>query len=332
MFIKYMKTHIKSLILFAVFAVTMLTVMIVFEADLRPVFYGLVLCAFLGGLLAAWDYSRYREKHELLSFVEKEITDTIDHLPLPRDLIEEDYTNIIRSSFDDKMKLAFETSRGYEEMKEYYTIWAHQIKTPIAALRLILQTEPDSPAMREISDELFKIEQYVEMVLCYLRLDGGSDYVIKTCSLDDIIKQSVRKYASQFIRTKNRLIYEGTDAEVVTDEKWLGFIIEQVLSNALKYTDGGQVSIGVKSIDDKISPDKGQRTVLSISDTGIGIASEDLPRIFEKGYTGYNGRADKKSTGIGLYLCRRIAENLGCSISAQSVCGAGTTIKITLAP
>ena len=207
MFIKYMKTHIKSLILFAVFAVTMLTVMIVFEADLRPVFYGLVLCAFLGGLLAAWDYSRYREKHELLSFVEKEITDTIDHLPLPRDLIEEDYTNIIRSSFDDKMKLAFETSRGYEEMKEYYTIWAHQIKTPIAALRLILQTEPDSPAMREISDELFKIEQYVEMVLCYLRLDGGSDYVIKTCSLDDIIKQSVRKYASQFIRTKNRLIY-----------------------------------------------------------------------------------------------------------------------------
>lgn len=332
MFIKYMKTHIKSLILFAVFAVTMLTVMIVFEADLRPVFYGLVLCAFLGGLLAAWDYSRYREKHELLSFVEKEITDTIDHLPLPRDLIEEDYTNIIRSSFDDKMKLAFETSRGYEEMKEYYTIWAHQIKTPIAALRLILQTEPDSPAMREISDELFKIEQYVEMVLCYLRLDGGSDYVIKTCSLDDIIKQSVRKYALQFIRTKNRLIYEGTDAEVVTDEKWLGFIIEQVLSNALKYTDGGQVSIGVESIDDKISSDKGQRTVLSISDTGIGIASEDLPRIFEKGYTGYNGRADKKSTGIGLYLCRRIAENLGCSISAQSVCGAGTTIKITLAP
>lgn len=332
MFIKYMKTHIKSLILFAVFAVTMLTVMIVFEADLRPVFYGLVLCAFLGGLLAAWDYSRYREKHELLSFVEKEITDTIDHLPLPRDLIEEDYTNIIRSSFDDKMKMAFETSRGYEEMKEYYTIWAHQIKTPIAALRLILQTEPDSPAMREISDELFKIEQYVEMVLCYLRLDGGSDYVIKTCRLDDIIKQSVRKYASQFIRTKNRLIYEGTDAEVVTDEKWLGFIIEQVLSNALKYTDGGQVSIGVESIDDKISSDKGQRTVLSISDTGIGIASEDLPRIFEKGYTGYNGRADKKSTGIGLYLCRRIAENLGCSISAQSVCGAGTTIKITLAP
>ena len=332
MFIKYMKTHVKSIVLLAVFAVTMLTVMIVFDADLRPFFYGVVMCVFLGGVLAAWDYSRYREKHELLALAEKEITDTIDHMPLPRDLIEEDYTNIIRSSFDDKMRLTFEASRSYEEMKEYYTIWAHQIKTPIAALRLILQTEPDSAVMREISDELFKIEQYVEMVLCYLRLDGGSDYVVKKCSLDDIIKQAVRKYASQFIRTKNRLIYDGTDVEVVTDEKWLGFIIEQILSNALKYTDGGQVSIKVESFDDKTSPDTGKKTVLSISDTGIGIASEDLPRIFEKGYTGYNGRADKKSTGIGLYLCRRIAENLGCGISAQSLCGAGTTIKITLAP
>lgn len=332
MFIKYMKTHVKSIVLLAVFAVTMLTVMIVFDADLRPFFYGVVMCVFLGGVLAAWDYSRYREKHELLALAEKEITDTIDHMPLPRDLIEEDYTNIIRSSFDDKMRLTFEASRSYEEMKEYYTIWAHQIKTPIAALRLILQTEPDSAVMREISDELFKIEQYVEMVLYYLRLDGGSDYVVKKCSLDDIIKQAVRKYASQFIRTKNRLIYDGTDVEVVTDEKWLGFIIEQILSNALKYTDGGQVSIKVESFDDKTSPDTGKKTVLSISDTGIGIASEDLPRIFEKGYTGYNGRADKKSTGIGLYLCRRIAGNIGCSISAESVCGAGTTIKITLAP
>ena len=325
MFINYMKTHIKSLILFALFIVTMVTVMIVFDADVRPVIYGLVLCGFLGSALAAWDFNRYREKHELLSFVEKEIIETMDHMPPAGDLIEEDYTRIIKSSFDDKMRLAFETSRNYEEMKEYYTIWAHQIKTPIAAMRLILQTEPDSPVMREISDELFKIEQYVEMVLCYMRLDGGSDYVIRKCVIDDVIKQAVRKYASQFIRTKNRLIYEGTDAVAVTDEKWLGFIVEQVLSNALKYTDGGCVSIEVKE-------EKDNEITLSIGDTGIGIARDDLPRIFEKGYTGYNGRADKKSTGIGLYLCRRIADKIGCTISADSVCGEGTTIKITLSP
>ena len=313
-----MKTHIKSLILFAVFSISMITVMIVFDSDIRPVLYGLVICIFLGGVLAAWDYSRYCDRHELLVFVEKEITETLDHLPSPADLLEEDYARIIKSSFDDRMRLSFENSRSYEEMTEYYTIWAHQIKTPIAAMRLILQTEPDSPAMREISDELFKIEQYVEMVLCYLRLDGGSDYLIKPCSLDEVIKQAVRKYASQFIRTRNRLVYEETDAAAVTDEKWLGFIVEQVLSNALKYTDGGEIRITVENSE------------LVISDTGIGIAPEDLPRIFEKGYTGYNGRADKKSTGIGLYLCRRIADKIGCFISAQSECGRGTTIRIEL--
>ena len=114
MFINYMKTHIKSLILFALFIVTMVTVMIVFDADVRPVIYGLVLCGFLGSALAAWDFNRYREKHELLSFVEKEITETMDHMPPAGDLIEEDYTRIIKSSFDDKMRLAFETSRNYE--------------------------------------------------------------------------------------------------------------------------------------------------------------------------------------------------------------------------
>ena len=318
MLVKYMKTHIKSLILFAVFSVSILTVVLVFDADIRPVLYGLVICIFLGGVLAAWDFSRYCDKHELLVFAEKEITETMDHLPVPGDLLEEDYTNIVKSSFDDRMRLSFENSRNYEEMTEYYTIWAHQIKTPIAAMRLILQTEPDSTAMREISDELFKIEQYVEMVLCYLRLDGVSDFVIKPCSLDEIIKQAVRKYASQFIRTRNRLIYEGTDAVAVTDEKWLGFIVEQVLSNALKYADEGEIRITVENSE------------LVISDTGIGIAPEDLPRIFEKGYTGYNGRADKKSTGIGLYLCSRIADKIGCSIRAQSECGSGTTIRIEL--
>ena len=184
-------------------------------------------------------------------------------------------------------------------------------------MRLLLAAE-DTGETEELSAELFKIEQYVEMVLCYLRLDGGSDYVIKPCSLDEVVKQAVRKYASQFIRTRNRLVYEGTDAVAVTDEKWLGFIVEQVLSNALKYTDGGEIRITVED------------SALSISDTGIGIAPEDLPRIFEKGYTGYNGRADKKSTGIGLYLCSRIADKIGCSISAQSECGRGTTIRIGL--
>ena len=173
---------------------------------------------------------------------------------------------------------------------------------------------------KELQSELFKIEQYVEMVLCYLRLDeNASDYVIRYCDLDSILRQAVRKYAPQFIRNKCRLTYEPVNCRVLTDEKWLLFIIEQVISNALKYTREGQVEIFVKP----------QQTLV-IKDNGIGIAPEDLPRIFERGYTGYNGRADKKSTGIGLYLCRRIAERLGHRITAVSEAGKGTEIWIDL--
>ena len=156
------------------------------------------------------------------------------------------------------------------------------------------------------------------MVLCYLKLDEqGTDYVLRRCNLDEILRQAVRKYAGQFIRSKNKLLLEETRLAVLTDEKWLSFVIEQLLSNAIKYTRGGEIHITLRQPD-----------TLLITDTGIGIAPEDLPRIFEKGFTGYNGRSDKKSTGIGLYLCRRIAENLGCEISATSTVGIGTTVSL----
>ncbi len=321
MFLQYMKTHIKSLILMAFSATALTVVLLVYDVDWRAMAYGYSVCIFVGILLAIWDFNKYKDKHQLLQFLEKEIIETMDNLPRPSDLIEADYQKIIKASFDDRMKLAYEDRRKYDEMVEYYTVWAHQIKTPIAALRLILQTEGENvPAGREILDELFKIEQYVEMVLCFLKLDGdGSDYVIKEYDLDDIIRQAVRKYASQFIRGKNRLIFEESGKRVLTDEKWLLFVIEQILSNALKYTKGGEITIRVE-----------EPLTLVIGDTGIGIAAEDLPRIFERGFTGYNGRLDKKSTGIGLYLCRRITGKMGYRISAESQPGSGTNIKIDL--
>ena len=173
----------------------------------------------------------------------------------------------------------------------------------------------------ELSAELQKIEGYAQMVLSYLRLESDStDYIIRKYSLDKIIKQAVRKYSSQFIRKKIRLKYQSIDVNVLTDEKWLLFVVEQILSNALKYTNsGGEISIYLKP---------GQ--VLCIKDSGIGIASDDLPRIFEKGFTGYNGRTDKKASGIGLYLCRRICTKLGHQITATSESGIGTEITLDL--
>ena len=134
------------------------------------------------------------------------------------------------------------------------------------------------------------------------------------------MRSAVKKFSTQFIRRRINLVYEPLGKKVVTDEKWLSFVVEQVLSNALKYTPSGTVGIYME-----------EPTTLCISDTGIGIAPEDLPRIFEKGYTGYNGRTDKKASGLGLYLCRRICNNLGHTISASSAAGEGTVIRICLA-
>ena len=204
-------------------------------------------------------------------------------------------------------------------MIDYYTLWAHQIKTPISAMRLTLQSE-DSDTARRLSSDLRRVEQYVEMVMVYLRLDSEStDFVIRTYDLDGIIRAAVRPFAGEFIGRRLQLHYEPLDYRAVTDEKWLGFVIGQVLSNALKYTSRGGITISM--------PEYG---ILSIRDTGMGIAPEDLPRIFERGYTGCNGRTNRRSSGIGLYLCRRVCDALGHTITARSAPGEGTEIRIGL--
>ena len=158
------------------------------------------------------------------------------------------------------------------------------------------------------------------MVLTFLRLNSDStDYVFKEYDLDNIVKSAVKKFSSEFIGRKLRLIYDPLNTSVITDEKWLSFVIEQVLSNALKYTPSGSITISLV----------GEKT-LRIEDTGIGIAPSDLPRIFENGYTGFNGRTDKKASGIGLYLCRRVCNNLGHTITANSTVDVGTAIDIDL--
>lgn len=186
-------------------------------------------------------------------------------------------------------------------------------------MKLSLQNE-DSPLSRRLSSELLRIEQYVEMVLAFLRLDStSSDYLFKEQELDTIVKQSVKKFATDFIGKKIRLQYEPLNKKIITDEKWFAFVVEQLLSNSLKYTREGSVKIYLSD-----------ENVLCISDTGIGIAPEDLPRVFENGYTGFNGRLDKSASGIGLYLCKRICDNLGIGISVQSTLGAGTQVFLNM--
>ncbi|MGI6018931.1 MAG: ATP-binding protein [Marvinbryantia sp.] len=186
-------------------------------------------------------------------------------------------------------------------------------------MNLLLQSE-DTKENREMAAELFKIEQYTNMALQYLRLGSSTnDFLLQPYAMDDMIRQAVRKYAKLFISSKIALDFQETGITLITDEKWMVFVIEQILSNALKYTKKGKISIYASGND-----------CLVIEDTGIGISAEDLPRVFEKGYTGYNGRMDKKATGLGLYLCRQILNKLGHKIEIFSKPDEGTRVCITV--
>ena len=251
--------------------------------------------------------------------------------PGPATGLERMYQEKLKELFDLIGRMDDEERIGRREMMDYYGLWAHQIKTPLAAMRVLVQSlEESSPAdgdaqdvLRDMKMELFKTEQYVAMVLSYLRAEEmGHDLLLKEYPLDGIIRQAVKKYSSMFISKKIRLEYKTCEGFVVTDEKWLLFVLEQLLSNALKYTPcGGTILIY------REGEGKGR---LVIEDDGIGIQTEDLPRIFEKGFTGFNGRQDKKSTGIGLYLCKMICDKLGHGLAVESGEGTGTRAYVGL--
>lgn len=214
------------------------------------------------------------------------------------------------------------------ECRDYYVMWTHQIKTPISAMRLLLENgEFQGRNAFLMKEELFKTEQYAEMALTFQRLESmASDMVLQEYDLQGLLKKAVKKYAVLFINRGLSLELQEMALRVVTDEKWLGFCIEQLLSNSIKYTEKGRIVIWAEA--DQSKPLK--KAALYIEDTGIGICPEDLPRIFERGFTGYNGRLDKKSTGIGLYLCRKIFAHLGVSVSVESQEGKGTRVRLLL--
>lgn len=281
--------------------------------------YGGVICLFLVLVIGGIDFFRYYNRHRELIKMQKVIKISVDALSMPGDQIEEDYQTLLQLVHEDKVKAVNDLENRRKDLMEYYTMWVHQIKTPIAAMQLLLQSE-DTPKNREAAEELFRIEQYVKMALQYTRLDSETtDFLIQRYNLDDIVREAVRCYARLFIRKKISLNYQSLQVQVLTDEKWLEFVIEQVLSNAVKYTPKGSVSIYMEG-----------SSTLVIEDTGIGIRKEDLPRVCEKGYTGYNGHTDKRSTGIGLYLSKRILEKLSHTIEIESEMGKGTRVKIGL--
>ena len=315
----YIKQNIKVIFLFIVFALVFGIVFSLYDLEIEAIYYSVMLCSFIGLIYICINFINYYKKHIQLYKLQNEISISLENLPSPKTLMEEDYTNLILNLNKEYKTYISKSDIAKSDMIDYYTMWVHQIKTPISAMKLLIQTS-ESEISSDLSSELFKIEQYVEMVLSYIRLGSNeNDFVIKEYDLDNIVRQAIRKYAPLFIRKKINLDFQPTTYKVLTDEKWLVFVIEQLLSNAIKYTNKGKISI--YPLEDK---------KLVIEDTGIGISKEDIPRIFDKGFTGYNGRTDKKATGLGLYLCKNILDKLSHKISIESEVGVKTKVILDL--
>ena len=313
----YLKKNTKIYVLFVVFIAIFFFMFYLYNLPLEALIYTGSLC-FLAGLIGnVMDFINYRKSYKKLKFLEKNIINDREDLPKSLDIRIDYYHKIIEKLYEELEKLTQENRQKNTDMVDYYSMWVHQIKTPIAAMNFLLDNEEVD--QKNLQQELFKIERYVEMVLTYIRLDStSSDYVITKINLDEVVKDSVKKYATIFINKKIKLNYVSHETKVISDKKWLGFAFEQILGNSVKYSSvGGEIAI--ETYENK----------LVIEDNGMGIKEEDLPRIFEKGFTGFNGRYEKKSSGLGLYLCKKTLDKLGHHIEISSKVGEGTRIEIT---
>lgn len=320
--IHYLKDRRKIIYLFIINQLIFFVVCGLYQLDnLSQIFYALWLMLFISLCCGIWDFKHYKKSTDQLYEAYMNIENILELLPEARHFQETTYQRIVNKLSEERQQFLFDLDQKRSEMADYYTLWAHQIKIPIAAVKLLLQNEEKHSVSYELLEELFKIEQYVEMVLHYVRLESiASDMILKEYDLRSIVSQAAKKYAISFINSKLSFSLEAFSFTVVTDEKWLVFVIEQLISNALKYTTSGGVSIYMES--------QQGRHLLVIKDTGIGIRKEDLPRIFERGFTGFNGRFDKKSTGIGLYLCKQVLGKLSHKIQVFSEVGKGTKVCI----
>ena len=327
----YLKQKSKDIALYFIFAIIFGVIFNLYSLPFEAFFYALILCFSVTLVLFTYGFVKFCIKHQiLLKQLNLEEIYSFD-ISESKNVIETDYQLLVDKLIFEKNELNAKQIKIITEMKDYYTMWAHQIKTPISALDLMFQVlkvypEEGSIEIKELKQELFKVDFYVDAVLQYLRLeDMSSDFKFDYYKLDAIVKQSVKKFATQFIYRKIKIELGDLDTMVLTDEKWISFVIEQLLSNAIKYTKSdGTVKIYLKETFNS------NEKILVIEDTGIGINDEDLPRIFERGFTGYNGRLDKKSTGIGLYLCKKAINQLSHKISIESRYGDGTKVMIDL--
>lgn len=295
--------------------------MLVSQVRLEDLAYLLILELFVLGVIMTVDLIRYKARVKQVEDLLKRPVAEQSYNVEAKDILEERYVDLIHAQEKSRVDTENISAKSSKDMEQYYNIWVHQIKTPISGMNVLLQSMEPTEEVGELQNQLFSVEQYVDMALQYQKIKSTTnDFSFAEIPLNKVIRENIRKYARLFIAKKLAVRYEETALRVLTDEKWISFVLGQIITNAVKYSDKG--SITISAYEDECN------TYLSVKDEGIGISPEDLPRVFERGYTGYNGRADKKSTGIGLFLCKSVTRMLGHKIQISSEPGKGTEVTI----
>ena len=295
--------------------------MLVSQVCLEDLAYLLILELFVLGVIMTVDLIRYKARVKQVEDLLKRPVVEQSYNVEAKDILEERYVDLIHAQEKSRVDTENMSAKSSKDMAQYHNIWVHQIKTPISGMNVLLQSMEPTAEVGELQNQLFSVEQYVDMALQYQKIKSTTnDFSFAEIPLNKVIRENIRKYARLFIAKKLAVRYEETALRVLTDEKWISFVLGQIITNAVKYSDKG--SITISACEDE------RNTYLSVKDEGIGISPEDLPRVFERGYTGYNGRADKKSTGIGLFLCKSVTRMLGHKIQISSEPGKGTEVTI----
>ncbi|HWQ98199.1 MAG TPA: sensor histidine kinase [Clostridia bacterium] len=312
----YFASRRALLLLYVLSVCTVLLLGFLAQQDAVFVRYACILISFVFVCVLLGDGARYRRSRRRMEQLHLRTELLPRELPEPLDGLAGDYDAVIRALTQENERLKTESIRQQEEQKEYYTLWVHQIKTPISAMRLLLDKESGDEG-KLLKQELFKVDQYADLALKFVKLgDIASDLIIERCDLNEIARAAVKKYSLLFVYSRLTVSIDPLARDIPCDRMWLEFILCQLLSNSVKYTHTGGVRIYM------------EQNALVVEDTGIGIRKEDLPRIFEKGYTGYNGRMDTRASGIGLYLVKRAADALGIRVEVASELGKGTRVTL----
>ena len=309
---QFIKYHIRSrlpfYLLFAFNGIILVLFAFLFEEAADILYYALTIMTFVTIIIVIWDLVSSYQSYNLAYLYEK---------MTPSSPLEFYLAQALENAKESQMVQTEEERKRYTDLMDYYTLWVHQIKTPIAASQLLLGDVTDSKTRALLEQEVFKIDAYTNLVLQYLRLENfHDDLQLRQVALDPLVKEVVKKHSIFFIQKGLTINLDDLDVKIISDEKWLLVIIEQVLSNSLKYTKTGGIDIYFKD------------NRLYLKDSGIGIKNSDILRVFERGFSGYNGRLTQQSSGLGLYLSKKIADQLGHDISISSQVGQGTTVSI----